>query len=184
MSFRMRRPAWVAGLILGLLLGLPLGAAAQDTLPTAPVRMYDEPLSADELAQKLFPPKLRSIVPVEEQPKPEVIGYAIQFGFDSAELLPAAKPYLDELGKMMNLERLSSASLVVEGHTDAIGSEDYNLDLSLRRAQAVAGYLAKAHRIDPNRLVTQGRGESRPLPDRAPTDGQNRRVQFGGLGAR
>ena len=67
--------------------------------------------------------------------------------------------------------------LQVEGHTDALGSEDYNLALSQRRAVAVASYLVERQGIEPSRLVVVGRGEEAPLTENA-FDPRNRRVQF------
>ena len=167
---------WIAALGLALALGTPAAAAADE--PN--VKLYEQQLSADELAQKLFPPKMRSIVAID-QPEPEVVGFPIQFEFNSAALTPEAKPYLDEVGKMLKLEHLTSERLVIEGHTDAVGSDAYNQRLSLQRAKSVARYLNQTHGIGAERLEIRGLGESQPLPEVAPTDGRNRRVQFGAL---
>ena len=166
----------LSGLSMVLLLCTAQGAAAQEAKEQN-VNMYEGPVEADDLARKLFPPKMRSIVAV--QPEPEVVGFPIQFAFDSADLLPDSKPYLDEVGKMMKLERLSEAQLLIEGHTDAHGPDSYNAQLSMRRARSVARYLVETHKVEPKRLVTQGKGESSPLPGKAPNDRENRRVQFG-----
>lgn len=171
----------LSGFSMVLLLSVAPSAAQQPAPeganPDANVKMYEGPVEADDLARKLFPPKMRSIVAV--QPEPEVVGLPIQFAFDSAELLPESKPFLDEVGKMMQLERLAEAQLLIEGHTDGHGPADYNAQLSMRRANAVAKYLVTKHSVQPKRLVTQGKGESDPLPGTRATDRQNRRVQFG-----
>ena len=66
--------------------------------------------------------------------------------------------------------------LQIEGHTDALGSDEYNLLLSQRRAQAVAASLVM-HGVAPARLVVLGKGEGEPLTTNG-NDPQNRRVQF------
>jgi outer membrane protein OmpA-like peptidoglycan-associated protein len=103
----------------------------------------------------------------------------VQFNFDSADILPAARPQLDALAE--GIRRLGEDKrVVIEGHTDAAGSEAYNEQLSLRRAQAVKRYLVAVHHIDPARLKPMGLGKYAPLPGLDPMAGKNRRVQFRG----
>ena len=66
----------------------------------------------------------------------------------------------------------------IEGHTDNVGSEAYNLDLSKRRAESVKNYLVENLGIDPARLSAAGYGFSRPIADNNTREGraQNRRV--------
>jgi outer membrane protein OmpA-like peptidoglycan-associated protein len=71
-------------------------------------------------------------------------------------------------------------AVVIEGHTDARGSDAYNDQLSLKRAYAVKRYLVAMHSIDPGRLRALGMGEYAPLPGRDPMAPENRRVQFRG----
>jgi len=68
--------------------------------------------------------------------------------------------------------------LVLEGHTDAIGTDAYNDDLSLRRVEAVKAKLTEVYGIPGNRISTVGYGESRPVADNSTDEGraQNRRV--------
>jgi OOP family OmpA-OmpF porin len=68
-------------------------------------------------------------------------------------------------------------ALLIKGHTDASGSDSYNQVLSEHRAAAVQDYLVRSYRIDPARVVAQGRGEAEPLTEN-PYDGKNRRVEF------
>ena len=70
--------------------------------------------------------------------------------------------------------------MLIEGHTDAVGSELYNESLSQRRAQSVRRYLVTMHGIDASRLEAVGLGEHSPLPGHGPLAGENRRVQFRG----
>ncbi|MCF6244394.1 MAG: OmpA family protein [Sulfurovum sp.] len=71
-----------------------------------------------------------------------------------------------------------TTKLKVVGHTDSIGSEEYNLDLSLRRAQSVKDYFVE-HDIDEERIVTDGKGENSPLANNQTVEGRslNRRVE-------
>jgi len=103
----------------------------------------------------------------------------IQFAFDSAQILPQARIHLEALAEGIKL--LPETQLVViEGHTDAQGSDQYNLDLSNRRALAVRTYLERVHGIDPSRLRTEAFGEYKLLNAQDPNSPDNRRVQFRG----
>jgi len=110
---------------------------------------------------------------------PSALSLPVQFGFDSAEILPAARTQLDALAAGIKL--LSPESIVtIEGHTDASGSAAYNLELSRVRARAVRDYLVQRHGIDAARLKTVGYGKDRPIEDSDPHAAINRRVQFRG----
>ena len=103
----------------------------------------------------------------------------VRFAFDSADILPAARTQLDALAEGIKL--LAPESIVtVEGHTDAVGSDAYNLELSRVRALAVRDYLVQRHNIDAARLKTVAYGESRPIESSDPNAALNRRVQFRG----
>jgi len=75
-------------------------------------------------------------------------------------------------------DRLADWDFLVGGHTDAVGSDAYNLTLSDRRAIAVRNYLMSSHGISGDRLIEKGFGESRLLDPKHPNDGVNRRVQI------
>ncbi len=68
--------------------------------------------------------------------------------------------------------------ILLAGHTDATGSDEHNLELSRRRAQSVAGYLATQN-VDSARVATEGYGKSQPIADNDTVEGraQNRRVE-------
>ena len=103
----------------------------------------------------------------------------VRFAFDSADILPAARTQLDALAEGIKL--LAPDSIVtVEGHTDAVGSDAYNLELSRVRARAVRDYLVQRHGIDAARLKTAAYGEERPIEASDPNAALNRRVQFRG----
>lgn len=106
------------------------------------------------------------------------IGLPIKFASNSAQIMQDAIPFLNEIGKMLTMKKHSDKKLLIEGHTDAAGSEEYNLLLSYRRAKAVRNYLVNNFHIDASRLKVSGKGESEPLEGSDPMDGINRRVQF------
>jgi OOP family OmpA-OmpF porin len=110
--------------------------------------------------------------------RPGTVGFRINFGFDSAVLPEQAHAMIDRVAELM--KEAPAIKVRVEGHTDAIGSADYNVALSERRAVSVAEYLVK-HGIDPARLVLVGKGMADPLT-RNPYDPNNRRVQFVRIG--
>jgi outer membrane protein OmpA-like peptidoglycan-associated protein len=105
-------------------------------------------------------------------------GFLIQFGYDSTEILPDSRPYLDSVGAMLRLPEARGKKVVIVGHTDARGSEQYNQALSERRAAAVRSYLTREFDVSPSQIEIEGEGEHDPLSDSDPYDAQNRRVEF------
>lgn len=83
----------------------------------------------------------------------------ILFDFDSANLKPNGIQFLDYLAEELQNQ---NDRIVVTGHTDRIGSEAYNIELSLRRAESVKIQLI-AKGIDPDRILTEGKGEESPV---------------------
>jgi outer membrane protein OmpA-like peptidoglycan-associated protein len=106
----------------------------------------------------------------------------ILFAIDSDVIRPESTPTLTEIGAM--LAQHADLRLTIEGHTDSDGDDAHNLDLSRRRAASVKAFLVSHHKIDGNRLVTEGYGESRPAADNSTPEGrqQNRRVELVRLG--
>jgi outer membrane protein OmpA-like peptidoglycan-associated protein len=101
----------------------------------------------------------------------------ITFGVDRSEVQSGFYPTLDSVVKV--LQEFNESTLLVAGHTDSSGSDSYNYDLSVKRAQSVANYL-KQRGIDPARLVVRGYGESMPIASNDTEAGraQNRRVEL------
>ncbi len=101
----------------------------------------------------------------------------LRFAFDSSVIKPCYHPLLDRVAEI--LRDNPSLRIEIQGHTDNIGSHEYNVMLSKRRAQAVADYLA-AHGISPDRMTVEGFGETRPVASNDTEDGRarNRRVQI------
>ncbi len=108
---------------------------------------------------------------------PLSVNLYVNFDFDSADLTSDARITLDRLGYALVDDRLKSFSFMIEGHTDAKGSDDYNQKLSERRAEAVRQYLTAQFGIDANRLAARGFGKQRLFDPSRPEDGVNRRVQ-------
>lgn len=158
-------------------LGLSAFPAAAET-----VRMFEPgEATAEKLRDALLPPmgKTRGLGSASEtEPQPGAIGYRIEFAYDSARVEASNGPFLKELARMLAFEEFEESILVIEGHTDARGSEAYNMALSKRRALAVRDYLAERYGVDAVRLTVRGRGESAPLLPDDPAHAANRRVQF------
>ncbi len=102
----------------------------------------------------------------------------VLFAFNSDKLTPEAKQQLDQLtgGQVTSLKRYFIA---IQGFTDKIGSPEYNLDLSRRRAQAVQTYLVGEKNIPVYRIQIVGLGETKPLNDEKTREdrSKNRRVE-------
>lgn len=142
----------------------------------------------EDLANILYPqrekPVPRSIVLADEKPvkkSPDVdnaFAMLIKFEFDKAVVTSSSMPYLDAVGQMLNLPDMKNTRILIEGHTDSIGSNAYNKKLSELRALAVRRFLVSRHGIDEERLHPVGKGESQFLDIENPRAAINRRVQF------
>lgn len=103
------------------------------------------------------------------------LAFDFRFAFDSADLSPAAEAQLGRIASLIGT--YPDCRVVLEGHTDATGSETYNLGLSERRAFAVRDRLVSAE-VSPDRLAAIGLGETRLLTPEDPGAGANRRVEI------
>jgi len=102
----------------------------------------------------------------------------LQFEFDSAKLTATDMAQLDKIVPVLNDPRAGFIGGVIEGHTDSVGSEQYNMGLSKRRAEAVAAYLQSQGVNLGNRFATEAFGESKPIASNDTAEGraENRRV--------
>jgi outer membrane protein OmpA-like peptidoglycan-associated protein len=100
----------------------------------------------------------------------------IMFDVDKSVLKDQYKGELGELATILN--KYDDTNILLEGHTDSTGSEEYNLELSRRRAQAVANYLSTQN-VNATRFAINGYGESQPIATNETPDGRakNRRVE-------
>lgn len=104
----------------------------------------------------------------------------VSFDNGSATLTEQAKAEARAFAEAMRAPALAGMRFSIDGHTDAVGNRDYNLDLSKRRAQSVADYLV-GQGIDAARLDPHGYGFDKPRPGTTPRSPANRRVEFSKL---
>lgn len=167
-----------------------LGAPSQPEMKMRSIRLKEDPAQvapaeAPKPAAVARPQPSRYAARAEEtrtdasHVQPGTLSLPVKFAFDSATILPQARPQLDAVAQGIRMLP-EGQSVTIEGHTDAAGPETYNQDLSQRRAEAVKQYLISVHGIDAARLKTLGYGEFQPINDSDPYAPENRRVQFRG----
>ncbi|NIO05204.1 MAG: OmpA family protein [Proteobacteria bacterium] len=153
----------------------------------------------DEAAQSIAIVKQKSIEAIEKcRPKPEVAPPAppppekpevvekpptftfapVYFDAGKADIRSDAMVILDRVGAALN--EYPVLKVEVAGHSDSGGSEEANMELSMKRARSVAIYLEDRFGISPHRIKAVGYGESRPVADNSTVEGRrmNRRVEF------
>ena len=104
----------------------------------------------------------------------------IQFATNSASLDPTARRNVDEFARALGDPKLADTRFVIAGHTDDRGSDQHNLQLSRRRAEAVRSYLIQQGGVRADRLSIEAHGENYPLmgEDSEFARSMNRRVEF------
>jgi outer membrane protein OmpA-like peptidoglycan-associated protein len=117
-------------------------------------------------------------------PKPRAISAGIGFEYNSAALTEQGKTFLNNLGSALSDEAFMNAHILLEGHTDARGTEDYNLDLSRRRAEAVKKFLTDVWGMPNANVSTVGKGKSDLLDKDNPESAANRAVVIINTGSR
>lgn len=104
------------------------------------------------------------------------------FAFNASSLTDQAKKEIDSFFSDLkgDVEEKDTALFLIAGHTDGVGSEDYNFELGRRRADSVARYLMTHKKLDPLRVMTVSYGKNIPLADNATREGRskNRRVEI------
>jgi OOP family OmpA-OmpF porin len=127
------------------------------------------------------PPKPKPPAP----PTVEKVTFAADalFDFDKYVIRPDARAKLDDL--VSKLAGVNLEVIVAVGHTDNIGTHEYNMALSQRRANAVKQYLVSKG-IEANRIYTEGKGKTQPVADNRTAEGRqkNRRVEIEVIGTR
>ncbi|HWM91458.1 MAG TPA: OmpA family protein [Thermoanaerobaculia bacterium] len=101
----------------------------------------------------------------------------VKFGFDTSDLSPEAEAALDTFASELKNQN-ASVYIEIQGHTDSVGSEKYNEELGLLRAEAVRRYLSQKHQLPLHRINVISYGETASQADNSTREGrsQNRRV--------
>ncbi len=125
-------------------------------------------------------PECSGVAPAPQEPTIETMALSADafFDFDKATLKPAGRASLDTLvSDLGQVQQVNSIDVV--GHTDSVGSEQYNQGLSERRASSVRDYMVSKG-VSPSLITTSGRGELEPVATNATPEGraQNRRVEI------
>ena len=184
----MRFMTWM---LVGTTIACTAGAAMAQSNPTADQLIKAlKPMSATDGTTRGIRPAAPAGAPAGAAPAsepaavPPSLGLHVQFASDSAELSPAARATLDQLGRALSSSDLSGYKFRIEGHTDTVGSVELNQALSERRADAVVGYLIANYHVAPSRLQPVGLGSSQPAVATGPQvdEPRNRRVQVVNIG--
>jgi OOP family OmpA-OmpF porin len=155
--------------------GAPMAAVQRASTKVSPAPRA--PVAAADLQEPPAEQATASIAaphPPKPAPATAAVGFRINFAFNSAVLPGSAHVMMDRVAEVM--KEVPDIKVRVEGHTDAVGSADYNVALSERRALSVAEYLVKLG-VEPSRLMLIGKGMAEPVTQN-PYDSANRRVQF------
>jgi OOP family OmpA-OmpF porin len=119
------------------------------------------------------------IVDTEPEPEPELVRVEldVKFDFDKARVREESYSDIKNLADFM--QQYPQTSTRVEGHTDSVGTDQYNQRLSERRAEAVREVLVNQYGVESQRVDSAGYGESRPVADNSTEEGRqiNRRVE-------
>lgn len=106
----------------------------------------------------------------------------VLFDYNSADLSNKAKEQLEPVAQALTAPEMKGLRFKIEGHTDASGSDDYNINLSLRRAEAVKEFLAQHPGVDSSVIDVEGKGKYGLANPTDPTSEENRRVRLVKLG--
>jgi outer membrane protein OmpA-like peptidoglycan-associated protein len=120
-------------------------------------------------------PKRKPVTPILEE---KAISLEVLFDYNSASLTDQAKTQLRPVGAAMASDDLKGLNFRIEGHTDAIGGDEFNIDLSRRRAEAVKAFLSQQYGLQDTSIEIVGKGK-KDLADKANPDSEvNRRVRI------
>ncbi|MET4447575.1 outer membrane protein OmpA-like peptidoglycan-associated protein [Bradyrhizobium sp. GM2.2] len=153
------------------------------SLSVAPQADPSAKAHTDAVLDRVRDRKTRSLSSSEREEIAEIastkpnIDLEIKFDFNSAAISPISLTSVEALGKALSDPSLKGSVFVVAGHTDAIGSDAFNQDLSERRADAIKRYLVEHYGLSGSDLVTVGYGETRLKDSDHPDAAVNRRVQ-------
>jgi outer membrane protein OmpA-like peptidoglycan-associated protein len=128
-------------------------------------------------------PPIKAKIPIQASTKGKddtttALSMEIIFGYNTAELTPAAKEQLKPVGEALASGKLQNLSFVIEGHTDAIGGQSYNKTLSEERAAAVRDFLVSTFNLQSANIQIVGKGKNDLLDPNHPDSEVNRRVRI------
>jgi len=173
-------------LLLAILATAAAGLVASEAFAASDASVTDfsgakaEVIEVDDITSALAVPRGTRIEPAA----PPTVRLPIFFEFNSTKLRPDAEALLDKVGAALASDELGEFRFSVEGHTDSIGTEEANMELSRARALAVKEYLI-ARGVPAERLAIVGRGEGSPVGTNETDEGRqrNRRVELINLGS-
>ncbi|HEX2222711.1 MAG TPA: OmpA family protein [Thermoanaerobaculia bacterium] len=121
--------------------------------------------------------EVEEVAPAAPPPEPFALDERVNFEFDRSNILPQFEDTLNQVAAALNEH--PNEQTILTGHTDSIGTEEYNLALAERRAGSVAEYL-QARGVPREQLVLQARGEAQPIASNETEQGRflNRRVEI------
>ena len=153
----------------------PAPVVEAEPSPAPPAAVKEEPQPKAEPAETPLEP-----VPAAE-PTPERMKYCVSLGIEfDINKDDIRREYDEEVAKVGNfMRKYPTTTAVIEGYADEVGSDDYNLQLSQRRAESVVKALQANFGIDPARLSAKGYGKTRPIANNATDEGRqkNRRIE-------
>jgi len=145
--------------------------------PPPPVveQKVEVPPPPPEVKQEVEPPPVVAAKPVIIEKGRQTLN--VEFDFDKSTIKKGYYQDIDNLAGVM--KQYPDLNVVIEGHTDSVGTAEYNKKLSQERADAVKKYMVEKGGIDANRLKAQGFGEEKPIASNKTKEGrqQNRRVE-------
>lgn len=166
------------GEAVGIGIGSVVGGAVLGYAVCALLREEPEPEPRRAAPTPAPPPPPPPAPPAEPDPcEGRIVLRGVNFEFDRADLTPASLVTLDVVAETLN--QCPNVRTTVEGHTDAVGSDQYNNGLSQRRADSVRDYLVQRG-VAASRVETRGHGESQPIASNDTDEGRsmNRRVEL------
>jgi OOP family OmpA-OmpF porin len=150
----------------------------QDKTAPAPILIIETPTQPNEANQ----PKVADaaavlvIVPVKVKTQKYCSILDMQFEIKQNDIQREEKEKLSVVGTFM--KKYPDTTALIEGHSDDVGTDEFNLKLSQQRAESVVNYLIDSYHIAPSRLTAIGYGKSRPIADNSTEEGRraNRRI--------
>ena len=153
--------------------GLSIGPQADQAPNPAETKLLD---SVRGRATRSLSNTEREEIAAAAKDKPN-IDLTITFDYNSADISAKSLPEVQKLGRALTNDDLKGSTFLLAGHTDAAGSDNYNQDLSERRADSIKRYLMDNFHIATTDLVTVGYGKSKLKDASQPLAEVNRRVQ-------